>query len=264
MKTPLPGRCALAVLFLTPTLALLPGCLNDDDSPDEATLNEAENGLSAGLSELALQLDESLIEAAPTWMTEGVGTSLRDGTTSYDEAEQTWIITFSEDYEEDEATGHLETTHRIQFLEDGAPVQFPDENTDQLNVVVEGSNAGNYHPTEHYNADFDFDLQRQLSVVRNSDASLDLEGEGEIEGSALYHVGERTYPREATLEWSSELSFAAQSTCAAGTIDGSNERCDFHASFDGAGTVTWSVTRNGSVVRSGTDHHECQTPPPAE
>jgi hypothetical protein len=265
MQTRFLGARAVAVLFFAPLLAFLPGCLNDESSPEEDTLNEAENGVSASLSETALELDQALLASVPAWMTDGVeAPGLRDGTTAYDEESQSWVITFSEDYAEDDATGHLESTHRIQFLESGAPVQFPSENTNQLDVTVEGTNAGNYHPDDRWNVDYDLDFQRQLTAVRNEDGSLSIDGAGSIGGATTYHVGNRIFPRQTTLEWSSALSFAAQSTCPAGTIDGSNGRCDFHASFDGAGTVTWSVTRNGSIVRSGTDLHECALPPPAE
>ena len=89
---------------------------------------------------------------------------------------------------------------------------------------------------------------------------LTVSGNGTLGGSTIYHIGEHNYPRQILLTWGCDLTFAPQSTCAAGTIDGSNDRCDFHATLDGAGNVAWEVTRNGNVVRSGNDHYEC-TPP---
>jgi hypothetical protein len=131
-------------LPFTPALAFLPGCLGEDSSPDEATLNEAENGVSAAASELALQTDQSLIASIPGWMSNGVA-PFRDGTTAYDSTSQTWVITFSEDYTTAQATGHLESTHRVQFLKDGTPVQF-DDGTNQMQVTVEATNVGTITP----------------------------------------------------------------------------------------------------------------------
>ena len=262
MKTWSLGRRAAAILLFTPALAFLPGCLGDDESPDAATLNEAENNVSAGAAELALQLDSSLIASIPTWMSQGVEpppSPLRDGTTSYDEQSQTWVITFSEDYTNEEATGHLESTHRVQFLEDGTPVQFPNDHTNELRVNVEGTNVGNFHPTDAYDVDFDFTLQRAVVVVRDANGLL-VSGDGTLGGGTIYHIGNRNYPRQTTLTWGCDLSFAPLSTCAAGTIDGSNGRCTFSATLDGVGNVVWQVTSNGNVVRSGNDHYEC-TPP---
>ena len=91
--------------------------------------------------------------------------------------------------------------------------------------------------------------------------SAQVSGSGTAGGPMTIHVGNNSYPRTTTLNWQSDLTFAAGSSCAAGTISGSNGRCDFLATFDGAGTVTWSVTRNGSVVRSGVDTHQCSDTP---
>src|SRR5262245_18431820 len=104
------GRRAAAIFLFTPALAFLPGCLGDDNSPDESTVNEAENSVSAGAAAEALQLDASLIASIPNWINNGVQappSPRRAGTTSSDEQSQTWVITFSEDYSSDPSTGHL-------------------------------------------------------------------------------------------------------------------------------------------------------------
>ncbi|MFN8178095.1 MAG: hypothetical protein U0167_09205 [bacterium] len=258
MRPQFSGRRGAALFLFLPALALFPGCFGDSTTQPEAdALSEAENGAAADVSAMAIQLDASTLQSVPGWMSQGVGTGLRSPSSTWSEPTQEWVVTASEDYSGTEATGHIETTHRIQFLHDGTPMQYPNETTNQMHVAVTASNVGSYHPTDRYSVDYDVTLTRELSCARSAEGVISLNGDGTAGGPLTYHVGNHDYPRQTTLDWSSALTFAAGSTCPAGTITGSNGRCDFQATFDGAGTVSWTVTRNSSVVRSGNEHREC-------
>jgi hypothetical protein len=259
-----PRASALAIL---PALALFPGCLSDDDSaPEDETLDDAQNAVAAELGESVIELDGNLVAAVPIWFAEGFGApALREESVIWDPEQQQWQVSFSEDYEDDLASGHIAVTQRVQFLAGGTPVQYPVAGeADEVRVDIEGTNVGTYSPGEAYYVNFDLDLARSIVAVRNGDGSLGWTGSGELGGATEYHVGDRIYPRQSALTWSSDLSWDAGSTCAAGTLSGTNGRADLAATFDGAGHVEWQVVRNGDVLRTGSTDYECSGPPPAE
>jgi hypothetical protein len=256
-----PRACAAALLLAVPALALFPGCLNDDDSPGDGTLDEAENETAASLAEMGIALEQLIAESVPQLFAEGFGTALRDeAVVEWSDETDEWVVTFSESYEDEEATGEVHITQHVQFRADGVPVQYPDENTDEVQVDVEGSNAGNYHPTDRWNVDFDVDVARAANAARETDGSILITGEGTAAGAALYHVGGRSYPRQTSFSWSGDLAYAPGNPCVAGAVAGTNGRLDLEAAFDGAGTVSWEVTREGQVVRTGSEEYVCTGP----
>jgi hypothetical protein len=253
-------RPLAAVVVLAIPIAFLPGCLNDDD-PGDSTVEEAEDAVAAQLGENIVELDQMLAEQMPAVMAGEVGPSLREESVTWDPVAQEWHISFSEDYDDSEASGHIEITQRIQLLSDGVPVQYPAEGADEAHVVIEGSNEGNYHPGGDYEVDFDLALERSIVAVRSEDGSFSWDGEGTFSGATTYHVGDRDYPRQATVTWSSDLTWAAGSTCAAGTLSGTNGPATVTATFDGAGGVSWQVVRGGAVLGSGADEYACTESP---
>ncbi len=259
-------RTRATMLAIVPALALLPGCLNDDDSsPEDETLDEAQNSVAAELAENALELDQSVAISVPVWMEEGFGpVALREETVTWDPEQQEWQVYFTEDYEDGLASGHIEVTQTMQFLDDGVPVQFPSAGqADEVRVTIVGSNVGTYSPGEAYYVNFDLDLDRSIVATRDVAGTIHWTGAGELGGATEYHVGDRIFPRQTTLTWSSDLSWPAGSTCAAGTLVGTNGRADLSATFDGAGNISWQVTHDGQVIRSGSESYECSVPPPA-
>src|SRR5262249_2342702 len=106
MKPWLRGRRGAALMICLPALALFPACCGDSTTGPEAdALNEAENGSSAGVSQMAIGLDETTMQSVPTWMTQGAGAGLRSATSTWDADAQQWVITASENYSGTEADG---------------------------------------------------------------------------------------------------------------------------------------------------------------
>ena len=257
----LPLRSAAAMLLALPVLAFLPGCLgNDDSSPEDGTLNEAQDEVADGITEMAMQLDQQIAETIPSLFANGVSSPTRE-TVEWSSTTETWIITVSEIYEDDRANGQVDVTETVQFLQNGVPVQYPDELTTAVHVTVLGTNAGNVHPAAAgWDADFAFTVDRTWSVARNPAGDIDIDGNGSVGGSTTYHVGTHDFPRTTSLEWVTNLAYIVGNPCVTGTIVGSTATHNFTASFNGAGVASWEVVRDGNVVRTGSLTYTCAGP----
>lgn len=258
--TPTPRRNAAGILVLAGSLAL-PGCFGDDNSGNDAAFADAQDDVAAATTGMAMQLDQEIAQAIPALLADGVSSPLRDQSVAWSDSEEVWTITVIETYSEPRVDGEVSVTQVVQFLENGVPVQYPDESTDEVRVTVQGTNEGNLHPlAATWNADFAFTVDRTWSAVRLSNGDIELDGSGTVGGSTQYHVGGDEYGRTTSLDWVTDAGYTAGNPCVHGTVVGSTARHHFTASFDGSGTASWEIVRDGTVVRTGSLTYTCTGP----
>lgn len=242
-------------------LAFLPGCFGEDDSPDDATLTDAQDEVAGAVTDMAMTLDREIAEALPALLSDGVeAPPTRDQTVSWSEGSALWTITVTETYEEEFVTGTVAVTQTVQFVNDEVPVQYPDAGTNAVYVTVLGTNQGNFDPAGAWDADFAYTVDRTWSATRDELGNLDIDGEGSVGGTTTYHIGTNDHARSTVLEWTSDLGYAAGNPCVTGTVVGATTRHNFTASFDGAGEASWEIVRDGVVVVTGGMAYLCSGP----
>lgn len=261
MKIGMFVRRTVAVGTAALGLAFLPGCFGDDESPDDATLTEAQDDVAGAVTDMAMTLDREIAEALPALFTDGVeAPPTRDQSVAWSEADAAWTITITETYEEDHVSGSVAVTQTVQFVEDGVPVQYPDAATDAVYVTVLGTNSGNFDPPGAWDADFTFTVDRTWAAQRDELGNLEIDGSGSVGGVTTYHLGANDHVRNTVLEWVTDLGYTAGNPCVSGTVVGSTTRHSFTAAFDGAGEASWEIVRDGVVVVTGNMTYTCAGP----
>jgi hypothetical protein len=258
-----PAR-GLLVALLVPCIMMSVGCnlIGTDDTPDgsgtpEAT--ESDNDIALGISGTAVDLLSTMFDAAGQ-INQAPG-GLRWGALVYDDTDGQWTLSDTFQYEDLEADGTGSVTCTVQFLAGAVPQQYVDDATTNINIwVTEATNTGNYHPEGRaWNIDYDWTATSELHAAVNGDV-VDVTGGGALTSSTQTHIGSATLSRSRNASWTYDLSMPLQGDgCPTGTFAGT---VGDHA-FSGeatAGSATWSVSLNGTVVGTETTSLGCGDP----
>jgi hypothetical protein len=251
-------RAALTALTV-PCFALAAGCNllgGDDDSPDpdSAEVTQADEDIAEGVSGTAVELLSAMIDAASSIEQQ----PLRSESVIWSSQTGTWTISGSDSYDDPDASGTASYTMTVQFLDDGTPQQYLDDFTDQIEITSSIQNAGNYHPQEHaFDVDYDFNATGALSAELQGTLIV-ATGAGSLSGSTETHVGQATVSRQQNASWTYSMTVdtTVPDDCPAGTFVGTTNNFTFDGTFDD-GVASWTIRRNGAVVRQATDSISC-------
>lgn len=240
--------------------AALPGCLADhDDSAgeDAAALAESDAKVAEGAASTCVDLVAGVVDEFPEWSSGDFIPSLaRESSVTWNAVDQTWVIQSLEEYGEDHVSGVADFTIHVKFLVNGDPVQQPSESVNRMEVSLDGTNLGVY-TAEKFTVEYDWTIGLELVVLRETSGEKTMAGSGTLTGSTVTEIGDRTFPRAQNLAWQTALTFPAASSCATGTLAGTLNDLALAATFQGEGTVEWSVSRAGVELASDTSEYSC-------
>jgi hypothetical protein len=258
------------VATLTMSLAVFGGCFFDGEGGEdlpadvEQAVQDAESELAQGVSGLSLDMTTDALESLIQW-SEGPPPPLREESVYYDADDQAWIIAYSEDFVEDDVSGHVEASWWLQFRAGETAQQEPNETTDQIELRFAATQAGNYHPTEHdWNVDFTQQAEAHLLATRQEDNSATIVGGGEIQGTSVLHIADRAFEHAQAVTWEYDLEAAPDAACVSGELVGSmqlsgraHRAYTFGATFDGLGGIAWTVWQDEQIVDQDQRTYDC-------
>jgi len=260
MRQPRTHRRTLLTLGAVGLLASS-GCLFGDDGnsgdalpsdPEElAVLDDIAGGIASMSFDIATSSLQVLIQSS-----EGIPVAR---VYSWNPEDQAWTFSESETYDGEEATGVYSLNWWVQFRAAGAPQQQPDETTDQIEVRLDATNVGTYHPGA-YQVTFDWTADHHVTGSRQPDNSATFVGGGTLTGETTTTLHERTFHNTHDASWSIDLAAAPDQACVSGTLSGTKGPWSFDATFDGLGGYSWELHRHDLLVDSGMGEYACAPP----
>jgi hypothetical protein len=254
------SRAAIAASIFS-FLPLVGGCnlVGGDDSPsaDPTAVAEADLDVAEGVSGTSVELLGGMIGAA-SGLEAPQPAPFRSESVSWNGQTGFWTVTGDEAYDDPEATGTVTYTFTVQILEDGTPVQYVSDLTDEIHISATVANTGNFHPADRdFDVDYDFDVVGSL-IATNDAGVVSASGSGSLDGSTQAHIGDATVARQQDAAWTYAFTVDTnvQDACAAGTFNGTTNAFTFDGSFAG-GVASWNVRRDGAVVRTVTEDLPC-------
>jgi hypothetical protein len=246
-------------LFAVISLFALSGCFLDDSSDGGNTDNAvtiAENDVASGISGMAVEFVSEVITDLPDWLQGFEETGGREFAIEWDGENLRWILSGSENYEDEEASGHVTVHTTIQFLAGGEPMQHPTPETDQIEVTQNATNAGTYEPGD-FRVVFDLEANHEISIVATGEEGATITGHGGITGTTETTVNGRTYNGDRNLGWTASLTLGSTGECGTGLVSGNDGDYEFMAQFDGTGAVDITVSKYEATIETDTMHYEC-------
>jgi hypothetical protein len=233
------------------------GCLGDGDGSSEDPEQAAvQDDIAGGVTETAIDAATAAIQRLEEWSA-GVPAARAH---SWNETDQAWTLTETEEYAGGEAEGVLTLHWWLQFRSGGTPQQHPDDTTDEIEVRLDATNVGIWDPG-NYQVAYDWSAGHEVIRSRDPDGTRRFAASGWLEGATTATLPRRTLVHSQDVSWSHQLTAAPGQTCVSGWIEGtSSPSWSFDATFDGQGGYSWELRRDDEPIRSGTGEYACGTP----
>jgi len=261
---PLRGIRTWALTALACGLIATGGCLDlggsdDDDNPAGDGNAELDNEVAWGTAGNAVDATNGIIENLTDWMENGIQAT-GGRATSWDPVANAWTVSGTEDYDDGDATGTVTFTYVVQFTAEGVPQEQPDDFTDQIDITLDATNEGNYHPDgEAWTIDYDWTAHEEAIANALPEGGGTVVADGTVTGSTLAHVGEASIPAQQNMSWDADLVLPDQG-CATGTVTGEMLPWSFAAALDGSEEMIVSLFYLGDLVTSETRSAACEVP----
>jgi len=248
--------CGIAAIVLA--AAALSGCTGEDGLSEEEAelLREAENTIAEGVVSSGVDLLAGVLNSFPEWSSGEFAPAIERESVSWNEADQAWMISSVEEYGDDQVNGVADFTVWIQFRADGVSVQEPSEAVQEMEVRLDGTNLGRYE-SERFVTEYDWSVDFNVIAVRSGESSKHFIGTGHLQGFAETEARGQKHVRPQEFAWEFDLMAPAASSCAKGTLTGVMDSMMMSADFLEEGQVSWSLTRDGSIVQEGEAEYGC-------
>jgi hypothetical protein len=247
----------MGVLTLASAVTGFSGCMEGEGVSDEDAelLLESESTIVEGVVSSGVDLVAGVLNSFPEWSSGQFLTAPERESVSWNAAEQAWIISSIEEYGDEHVNGVADFTVWIQFRVDGMPVHEPDNSVQEMEVRLDGTNLGRYE-NERYTTTYDWTVNFRL-IANGTGETKKFTGAGQLQGYAETESGDRSFTRPQDFTWDFDLSSPGASSCATGTLNGVMGLMTMTADFLEEGQVSWSLSTDGAVVRSGEAEYGC-------
>lgn len=233
------------------------GCMEGEGVSDEEAeiLLESESTITEGVVSSGVDLVAGVLNSFPEWSSGEFMTAPDRESVSWNAEEQAWIVSSIEEYGDEHVNGVADFRVWIQFRIDGMPIHEPTDAVQQMEVRLDGTNLGRCEDelsTTTYDWTVDFHL-----IADRAGSGKHFTGGGHLQGFAETASGDRSYTRPQDFTWTFDLSAPASSSCATGTLNGVMDSQTMAANFLDEGQVSWSLSKDGVVVRTGEAEYGC-------
>jgi hypothetical protein len=125
-----------------------------------------------------------------------------------------------------------------------------------MEVRLDGTNLGRY-ASDRFVTEYDWSVDFNVIAERSGDASKHFVGMGRLQGFAETEARGQKYLRPQQFAWEFDLFAPAASSCAKGSLTGAMDSLTMSADFLDEGQVSWSLTKDGSIVQAGETEYGC-------
>lgn len=249
-------RC-IAPLTIACCVTGISGCTEGEGVSDEEAeiLLASESTILDGVVSSGVDLVAGVLNSFPEWSSGEFMTAPDRESISWNAEEQAWIISSIEEYGDENVNGVADFRVWIQFRIDGMPIHEPSDAVQQMEVRLDGTNLGRYEE-ERYTTTYDWTVAFHL-IADRAGSGKHFTGGGHLQGFAETASGDRSYTRPQDFTWNFDLSGPAGSSCATGTLTGVMDLMTMSANFLDEGQVSWTLTRDGTVVETGETEYGC-------